>query len=113
MTNLRMAFASLGVLVAVLVAAPQSALAQAATRAAPATGFRAEFLADWDDFSKKLVSLAEAMPAEKFTWRPNPQVRSVSEIYMHIAGGNFSFPRAVGMPPPADVDLRGQIGRAH
>ncbi len=35
------------------------------------------------------------------------QVRSVSEIYMHIAGGNFSFPRAVGMPPPADVDFRG------
>ena len=107
MTNLRLAFASLGVLVAVFVAAPRPALAQAATQAAPATGFRAEFLADWDDFSKKVVSLAEAMPAEKFTWRPNPQVRSVSEIYMHIAGGNFSFPRAVGMPPPADVDFRG------
>src|SRR5258708_12400492 len=107
MARLRLAFASLGVLAAVSVAAPRSALPQATTQAAPATGFRAEFLADWDDFSKKVVSLAEAMPAEKFTWRPNPQVRSVSEIYMHIAGGNFSFPRAVGMPPPADVDSRG------
>jgi uncharacterized damage-inducible protein DinB len=76
-------------------------------QAAPASGFRAEFLSDWDDFSKKAVSLAEAMPAEKYAWRPNKDVRSVSEIYMHIAGGNFGLLRATGVQPPEGIDTRG------
>src|SRR6202158_3380358 len=76
-------------------------------QAAPASGFRAEFLADWDDFSKKAVSLAAAMPAEKYAWRPNKDVRSVSEIYMHIAGGNFGLLRATGVQPPEGIDSRG------
>lgn len=74
---------------------------------APTTGFRAEFLSDWDDFSKKAVSLAEAMPSEKYSWRPNKDVRSVSEIYMHIAGGNFGLLRAAGVQPPEGIDVRG------
>lgn len=79
--------------------------APAAAPAAP-TGFRAEFLADWDDFAKKTISLAEAMPAEKYPWRPGEGVRSVSAIYLHIASGNFGLPQAVGIQPPAGVDPR-------
>jgi uncharacterized damage-inducible protein DinB len=67
---------------------------------APSSGFRAEFLSDWDDFSKKAVALAEAMPTEKYSWRPNKDVRSISEIYMHIAGGNFGLLKAAGVQPP-------------
>jgi uncharacterized damage-inducible protein DinB len=107
MTHLRLVFAGLGILALTLMALPRPAHAQAAAPAAPSAGFRAEFLADWDDFSKKVVSLAEAMPADKFTWRPNAQVRSVSEIYMHIAGGNFGLLRGAGFQPAAEVDVRG------
>jgi uncharacterized damage-inducible protein DinB len=39
--------------------------------------------------AKHLVQLAEATPAEKFSWRPAPGVRSISEVYMHLAAGNF------------------------
>jgi uncharacterized damage-inducible protein DinB len=39
--------------------------------------------------SRQLMQLAEATPAEKFSWRPAPGVRSISEVYMHIAAGNF------------------------
>src|SRR5260370_42491114 len=99
MTRLRLAFASLGVLAAVSVAAPRSALPQATTQAAPATGFRAEFLADWDDFSKKVVSLAEAMPAEKFTWRPSAQVRSIREMYLQDPESDVHFQRAERSAP--------------
>lgn len=67
----------------------------------PTSGIRAELLADLDTLEKKLVSLAEAMPEEKYTWRPAEGVRSVSEVYMHIAGANFFFPRLVGVEPPA------------
>lgn len=76
-------------------------------QAAPSTGFRAEFLSDWDDLAKKAVSLAEAIPAEKYTWRPSKDVRSISEIDMHIAGGNFGLLRAAGVQPPEGIDTRG------
>lgn len=74
---------------------------------APSTGFRAEFLSDWDDLAKKAVSLAEAIPAEKYSWRPSKEVRSISEINMHIAGGNFGLLRAAGVQPPEGIDTRG------
>lgn len=55
----------------------------------PATGFRADFLRDLDEVQKKIIDLATVMPAEKYSWRPAQGVRSVSEVYMHIAGGNY------------------------
>src|SRR5215469_14034408 len=44
---------------------------------------------EWNHVSKQLIDLAEATPAEKFSWRPAPGVRSTSEVYMHIAISNF------------------------
>ncbi|HYS56324.1 MAG TPA: DinB family protein [Thermoanaerobaculia bacterium] len=69
--------------------------------APPTRGFRAEFLRDLADVQKKIEDLAAAMPAAKYTWRPAPGVRSVSEVYMHIAGGNYFLASFVGMKPPA------------
>jgi uncharacterized damage-inducible protein DinB len=71
------------------------------TLVAPKSGFRAEFLADLDEVQKKILALADAMPAEKYAWRPAPGVRSVSEVYMHIAGGNYFLASFVGMKPPS------------
>jgi len=74
-------------------------------RSAPASApsYRADFLKEMDNLEKKLVSLAEAMPAEKFTWRPMDGVRSVSEVYTHMAGSNFNFTQFLGIKPPAGV----------
>jgi hypothetical protein len=44
---------------------------------------------EWRYVSRLLVSMAEAIPADKYTWRPGPGVRSVSEVLMHIAQANF------------------------
>src|SRR6266404_1741419 len=49
---------------------------------APKSGFRAEILKSLDDLEKKSVSLAEAIPEEKYTWRPGEGVRSIGEVYM-------------------------------
>jgi uncharacterized damage-inducible protein DinB len=76
-------------------------LPAAAAPAPPKHGFRAEFLHDLDDVEKKIVDLAAATPAEKYSWRPAPGVRSISEVYMHIAGGNYFLASFVGMKPPA------------
>lgn len=86
-----------------LLAAPRGQQAPAAptTPAPPKSGFRAEFLHDLDDVQKKIVSLAEAMPTDKYNWRPAPGVRSVSEVYMHIAGGNYFLASFVGMKMPS------------
>ena len=48
----------------------------------------------------KLVSLAEAIPADKYGWRPAEGVRSVSETLMHVAGANFMFGARFGKKPP-------------
>jgi uncharacterized damage-inducible protein DinB len=37
----------------------------------------------------RLVSLAEAMPEEKYSWRPAEGVRSVGEVYSHAGGANY------------------------
>jgi uncharacterized damage-inducible protein DinB len=66
-------------------------------------GFRAEFLADLDEVQKKIVDLAAAVPADKYTWRPEAGVRSVSEVYMHIAGGNYFLLTFLGRQMPDDM----------
>jgi len=63
-------------------------------------GFRSEFLANLDEVQDKILSLAEATPAEAYAWRPAPGVRSVSEVYMHLAGGNYFLSTFIGQKPP-------------
>jgi uncharacterized damage-inducible protein DinB len=53
--------------------------------------------------SRHLLQLAEATPAEKFTWRPAPGVRSISEVYMHLALGNFWLLEQAGVKSPTDL----------
>jgi len=56
---------------------------------------------EWIHVSQQLIALAEATPAEKFSWRPAKGVRSTSEVYMHIAIANFYLLSITGpkMPP--------------
>jgi uncharacterized damage-inducible protein DinB len=90
-----------------LAKAPQQ---NAAKAAAGSAGFRAEFLANLDDVQQKILSLAESTPAEKFAWRPAPGVRSISEVYMHIAGGNYFLATFLGVPAPkANGDIEKTI----
>lgn len=70
---------------------------------APTSGFIGEFLLQLDEIEKKMVSLAEAIPAEKYSWRPEEGVRSISEVYMHVAGANFLLPRFIGVDPPGGL----------
>jgi uncharacterized damage-inducible protein DinB len=58
---------------------------------------------EWVHVSRQLIVLAEATPAEKFTWRPAAGVRSMSEVYMHIALTNFDLLSATGRKMPADI----------
>jgi uncharacterized damage-inducible protein DinB len=62
---------------------------------------------EWGHVSQQLVALAEAIPADKYAWRPAPGVRSVSEVLVHIAQANFELLDATGPKVPADMDADG------
>jgi uncharacterized damage-inducible protein DinB len=90
-----------------LALSASSVLAQAAPAAAPAaptSGLRAEFLFNIGGVEREAVALAEKMPAEKYSWRPGEGVRSVSEVYMHMAGAQFLYASLLGVPAPATFD---------
>ena len=58
---------------------------------------------EWLHVSQQLIALAEATPADRFSWRPAPGVRSTSEVYMHIVEANFYLLSVAGGPKfPAD-----------
>ena len=69
--------------------------------------YKSEALQRVSALEKKYVGLAEATPADKFTWRHAEEVRSVSEVFMHVAGANYGIPRALGTPPPEGFQMRG------
>ncbi len=71
----------------------------AVPNAASAAEIRKWYLADLDTVHAKLIALAEAIPAEKYTWRPAPGVRSIGEAFMHAASEFYTFaPAAYGAP---------------
>jgi uncharacterized damage-inducible protein DinB len=70
------------------------------------TGFRSEVLAEVMIQEDKFTRLAEAIPAEKYTWRPAPEVRSFAEVFLHVSAANYNLYQLVGTPPPAGLDLK-------
>jgi len=79
----------------------------AETAAAPTSGPRAEFLTELKVEEDKFIKLAGAMPANKFTWRPSEDVRSVAEAYLHVAAANYNLPKLIGTAPPAGFKPQG------
>ena len=55
---------------------------------------------EWSHASRQLIALAEATPPQKFAWRPAPGVRSIGEVYMHIAIANFYLLSVAGVKEP-------------
>jgi len=71
------------------------------------TGYRSEIMAEVMIQEDKFTRLAEAIPAEKYTWRPSPDVRSFAEVFMHVSAANFNLYKLVGTPPPTGFDVKG------
>ena len=71
------------------------------------TGYRSEVMAEVMIQEDKFTRLAEAIPAEKYAWRPAPDVRSFAEVFMHVSAANFNLYKLVGTPPPAGFEVKG------
>lgn len=59
--------------------------------------------AEFNLAARQTNELAEAIPAEKYGWRPAPGARSVSEVLMHIALGNYYLLNQAGGKVPDDT----------
>lgn len=67
-------------------------------------GVRGSMLFQIDQAREKLIALANAMPAEKYGWRPGEGVRSTGEVFNHVAAANYFFPTLWGGKVPAGVN---------
>jgi hypothetical protein len=67
---------------------------------------RDAYLSDLDTLHAKFMALANAIPADKYSWRPTSGVRSISEVFMHVASEWLYYdPNSVGAKPPADFGV--------
>jgi uncharacterized damage-inducible protein DinB len=69
------------------------------------SGFFADFQMQMNEVEKKLTDLAEAIPAEKYSWRPAEGVRSVKEVVAHVGGANYYLPSLIGIKPPESISM--------
>jgi uncharacterized damage-inducible protein DinB len=69
--------------------------------------FRDRAVMELKEVQQEVVSLAEAMPQDKYTWRPAEGVRSVSEVYLHMAAANFGLTAIAGVPPSPGFKFQG------
>src|SRR5882724_2803474 len=68
------------------------------------TGYRSEVLAEVLVQENKFTRLAEAIPADKYTWRPAADVRSFAEVFLHVSAANYNIYTLIGTPPPTGLD---------
>jgi uncharacterized damage-inducible protein DinB len=57
----------------------------------PATSFLTPTKATWDSTRNLVTGLVEAMPEDKYDFRPTPAVRPFREVAIHLIGENYTF----------------------
>ena len=61
----------------------------------------AELLKDWTEQKNLMMKIAEAMPAEKFSYKSTPPQRDYGQQILHVAGGNVMYLQFFGGKAPA------------
>lgn len=65
-----------------------------------------EFVQDWQISKQFTIDVANAMPAEYYSFKPNAEEMTFGEQMSHIADANvFRFQQITGMKTPYTVDL--------
>lgn len=93
--------ASSGVARASYIPLQQSSSQQAKDTTPPSYDMKPQSLLDLETVNKKMIQLAEAIPQDKYTWRPAPDARSVAEVFLHVTGERYFILGLGGATPPA------------
>jgi uncharacterized damage-inducible protein DinB len=89
-------------------AASPAAMAAPADKTTPSYDMKAQAALDLQQLQERFVSLAQAIPADKYTWRPSEGVRSIAEMFLHVSGANYGIPTMVtGVAPAAGYQKDG------
>lgn len=91
---------------AIHVSAQNSNAAVSADHSAPSYDMKGQSLVDLDAVQKKFVELANAIPADKFTWRPSADSRSFAEVLLHVAGERYGILGLMGATAPEGFDRK-------
>jgi uncharacterized damage-inducible protein DinB len=89
---------------AIKATAQNSDMAAGADHTAPSYDMKAQSLLDLERVQKKFVDLANAIPADKLTWRPSVDSRSFAEVFLHVSGERYGILSLMGAEPPAGFD---------
>lgn len=82
-----------------------NALAQEAKLGPVTNPVSAAVKAQLPRFSKNMVAAAEAMPAEKFNFKPTPEMNSFAHLVMHIAQSNNGLCSRISDTPAPEAKL--------
>jgi uncharacterized damage-inducible protein DinB len=89
---------------AVGASAQSSDASASADHTAPSYDMKGQSLADLQAVQKKFVDLANAIPADKLTWRPSADSRSFAEVFLHVAGERYGILGLMGTTAPSGFD---------
>ncbi len=67
-------------------------------------GIRGEIMASMMDAGGKIQELAGAIPDGKYTWKPNKDVRSTGQVFLHVVAANYMLPSLIGVKSPMGMD---------
>jgi uncharacterized damage-inducible protein DinB len=96
------------VLTAALGALPAAAHQDAPKKSGPpkaAKSVSEVVLEQWNDVGKKLITMAEDFPEDKYDYKPTPAQRSFAEQLLHASGANYFFTaiaKGEKLPPGED-----------
>jgi uncharacterized damage-inducible protein DinB len=68
-------------------------------------GLRGDLIGGIEYTQSKVIQLENAMPDAKFSWRPGADVRSVGEVFAHIAYANYLFGKFAGLALPEGISI--------
>jgi uncharacterized damage-inducible protein DinB len=72
---------------------------------APVSALPGDVINALNYYEGKITSLAETMPQDNYTWRPEEGVRSISEVYLHISFSNYFFLTFFGHEMPEGINM--------
>ena len=79
---------------------PAAALAQ------NGAAVRDEMMRHFEESMSKFISLAAAMPADKYTWKPSEPAMPVGHVYAHVARYNYWYlAHEMKLPAPAGIGI--------
>src|SRR5437773_8166772 len=70
-------------------------------------------LEQWNEIGRKVISIAEDLPEDKYDYKPNPDSRTFRAVLLHVSASMYYFtdfalgqkPRYPDDPKPADLKI--------